>query len=57
VLPGTARSGVGALADAEIAWVQAYRKQQWHGVIRIFVAVVVVLGTVVQVASWLSTPS
>jgi hypothetical protein len=57
VLPGTARSGVGALADAEIAWVQAYRKQQWHGVIRIFTAVVVVLGTVVQVASWLSTPS
>ncbi|MGK5677841.1 hypothetical protein [Actinoplanes sp. URMC 104] len=32
VLPGTVRSGVVAVADAGIAWVQAYRRYQWHAV-------------------------
>ena len=30
VLPGTARIGVIGTADAGIAWVHAYRRQQWH---------------------------
>jgi hypothetical protein len=57
VLPGTARSGVVALADAEIAWVQAYRKQQWHSIVRILATIGIVLGGFVQCISWLSTPS
>jgi hypothetical protein len=57
VLPGNARSGVVALADAEIAWVQAYRRQQWHRIGRVVVAFVLVIGGFIQYVSWLSTPS
>lgn len=57
VLPGTARSGVGALADAEIAWVQAYRRQQWHSVGRAAVAIVLIAGAVIQYMNWVSTPA
>lgn len=57
VLPGTARSGVVALADAEIAWVQAYRRQQWRSIGRLAITVVLVVGVLIQCMSWLSTPS
>ncbi|MEV6846921.1 hypothetical protein [Actinoplanes sp. NPDC051411] len=57
VLPGTARGGLVALADAEIAWVQAYRRQYWHRVGRTAAAIVIVLGTFIQIMSWISTPS
>ena len=57
VLPGTARSGLAALADAEIAWVQAYRKQYWRRIARTAATTLVIFCGVVQVMSWISTPS
>jgi hypothetical protein len=57
VLPGTARSGLAALADAEIAWVQAYRKQYWRRIACTAAATLVIFCGVVQVISWISTPS
>ena len=57
VLPATARSGLMALADAEIAWVQAYRKQYWRRIARTAATILIVFGGVVQVMSWISTPS
>ncbi|HEY0533889.1 MAG TPA: hypothetical protein VGD29_20065 [Actinoplanes sp.] len=56
VLPGTARSGVVALADAEIAWVQAYRRQQWRSIGRLAVALLLAVSVLIQCMSWLSTP-
>jgi hypothetical protein len=58
VLPGTARAGVVvALADAEIAWVHAYRRQQWHRLSRLVVGGVVIFTVFIQYISWISTPS
>lgn len=57
VLPGTARGGLVALADAEIAWVQAYRKQYWRRVGRTAVTVLITFVAVVELMSWISTPS
>jgi hypothetical protein len=58
VLPGTARAGVVvALADAEIAWVHAYRRQQWRGLGRLMVGCVLIFTAFVQYFTWLSTPS
>jgi hypothetical protein len=57
VLPGTARGGLVALADAEIAWVQAYRKQYWRRIGRTAAAVLIAFVTFVEVMSWISTPS
>jgi hypothetical protein len=58
VLPGTARGGpVVALADAEIAWVQAYRRQQWHRFGRAVIGSAVAVVGFVQFISWISTPS
>jgi hypothetical protein len=57
VLPGTARGGLVALADAEIAWVQAYRRQYWRRVGRTAAAVLIFLGSFLQIMSWISTPS
>lgn len=57
VLPGTARSGVIATADAGIAWVHAYRRQQWHRAVRLVAAVVLLVGGMIQYMSSLSTGS
>jgi hypothetical protein len=58
VLPGTARAGVlVALADAEIAWIQAYRKQQWRGLGRLVVGGALIFTALIQYITWLSTPS
>ena len=57
VLPGTARGGLVALADAEIAWVQAYRRQYWRRIGRTAATIVIVFGTLIQIMSWISTPS
>jgi hypothetical protein len=58
VLPGTARGGaVVALADAEIAWVQAFRKHQWRWVGRWAIGGVLTLTVFIQLISWLSTPA
>jgi hypothetical protein len=55
VLPGTARSGVLAVADAGIAWVHAYRRQQWHRVGRLIATAILLVGGMIQYMSWLST--
>jgi hypothetical protein len=57
VLPGNARSAVVALADAEIAWVQAYRRQQWRRVGRTVAGVVIALFGFIQYISWVAGPS
>jgi hypothetical protein len=57
VLPGTARSGVVALADAEIAWVQAYNRQRWHSIARLVAGTLLLLGGVIEYLTWVSTPS
>ena len=55
VLPGTVRSGVIATADAGIAWVHAYRRQQWHRAGRLIATAVLLVGGMIQYMSWLST--
>ncbi len=58
VLPGTARAGgVVALADAGIAWVHAYRRQQWRRLGRLLVGSVLIFTGFVQYITWISTPS
>jgi hypothetical protein len=54
VLPGTARRGARAVADAGIAWVQAYRRAQWHSVGRAVATGVLLVGGMIQYMSWLS---
>ena len=55
VLPGTVRAGVVAAADAGIAWVQAYRRQQWHAVGRRIALGVFVIAALIQSMSQIST--
>jgi hypothetical protein len=57
VLPGTARSDVIAVADAGIAWVHAYRRQQWHRAGRLIAGGIFLVGSMIQYMSWLSTGS
>jgi len=57
LLPGTARSGVVPVADAGIAWVHAYRKQQWHRAGRLVTGGILLVGSMIQYMSWLSTGS
>lgn len=57
LLPGTARSGVIPVADAGIAWVHAYRRQQWHRAGRLIAGGIVLVATMIQFMSWLSTGS
>jgi len=54
VLPGTVRSGAVPYADAGIAWVQAYRKQEWHRIGRLVVSGILLVGGMIQTMSWLS---
>ncbi|MFC7531302.1 hypothetical protein [Actinoplanes sp. GCM10030250] len=57
LLPGTARASrsLDALADAEIAWVHAWRRSQWRGVLRVVIGGVLLIGGMIQYFSWLST--
>ena len=55
VLPGTVRSGALPAAEAGIAWVHAYRKQQWHRAGRLITTGVLLIGSMIQYMSWLST--
>jgi len=57
VLPGTARSGVVAVADAGIAWVHAYQRQQWRRVGRLVAAGILLVGGMIQFMSTLSPGS
>jgi hypothetical protein len=54
VLPGTVRSGVVAVADAGIAWVHAYRRQQWHRVGRLVAFGILLIGGMIQFMSAIS---
>ena len=54
LLPGTVRSGLTAIADAGIAWVHAYRRQQWRRVGRSIAFGILLVGGMVQVMSSLS---
>jgi len=56
VLPTTTRSGpMDALADAEIAWVHAYQRQQWHRIGRLVAGAFLLFGSMIQYASLLAT--
>lgn len=55
VLPGTARSGVLAVADAGIAWVQAYRREQWHRIGRLIALAIFLIGGMIQFMSAVSS--
>jgi hypothetical protein len=54
LLPGTVREGLVAIADAGIAWVHAYRRQQWHRVGRSIVFGVLLIGGMIQFMSAIS---
>ena len=57
VLPDTVRDGAGPLADAGIAWVTAYRRQQWYRAGRRVAAAIVLVGGLIQGMSWLASGS
>jgi hypothetical protein len=54
VIESTARADLDALADAEIAWVHAYLRSQWHRLLRYVIFCVVLVGALVQYLSWLA---
>lgn len=54
VLPGTVRAGRIPYADAGIAWVKAYRKQEWHRIGRLAVTGILLVGGMIECMSWLS---
>jgi hypothetical protein len=54
VLDGTARSTAIPYADAGIAWVNAYRKQEWHRVGRLIAGGILLVGGMIQYMSILS---
>lgn len=54
VLDTTARASLDALADAEIAWVHAWRRSQWRHVLRLAIGGVLLVGGMIQYFTWLS---
>jgi hypothetical protein len=54
LLPGTVRGGLMAIADAGIAWVHAYRRQQWRRVGRSVAFGILLIGGMVQFMSAIS---
>ena len=54
LLPPTQRTGLGEVAEAEIAWVHAYERYRLLRVTRHLASVVLALGAIVQVMSRLS---
>jgi hypothetical protein len=57
VLDDTVRAGAVPFADAGIAWVQAYKKQEWHRLGRWIATSILLVGGMIQYMSWLSTGS
>ncbi|WP_229072498.1 hypothetical protein [Actinoplanes sp. DH11] len=55
VIPGTARASLEALADAEIAWVHAWRRSQWRHVMRVAGGAVLIVGGMIQYFGHLSS--
>ncbi|HEY0002529.1 MAG TPA: hypothetical protein VGB74_18905 [Actinoplanes sp.] len=54
VLPGTVRGDLLAVADAGIAWVEAYRRHQWHRVGQLIATGVLLIGGMIQYMSLLA---
>ena len=54
LVPDTVRHGLEAAADAGIAWVHAYRRQQWHRAGRLIVGGILLIGGMIQYMSALS---
>jgi hypothetical protein len=54
LLPGTARTGAIPYADAGIAWVRAYRKQEWHRVGRLVALGIFLVGGMIQYMTLIS---
>ena len=52
--PSTVRAGSEVVADAEIAWVHAYRRYLWHRYVRMGAGMVLVIGSMVQFMSQFS---
>jgi hypothetical protein len=57
LVPDTHRIGVEANADAGIAWVHAYRRQQWHRAGRVIAGGILLIAAIIQYMSALSTNS
>jgi len=57
LLPTTTRAEVGVVAEAEIAWVHAYRRYVWRRYCRIAGGIVLLIGYLVQFMSQFSAPS
>jgi hypothetical protein len=55
VLPGTARAGALAVADAGIAWVQASRREQWHRIGRLIALGILLIGGMIQFMNAISS--
>jgi hypothetical protein len=54
VLEGTVRSSAIPYADAGIAWVHAYRRQEWHRIGRWVVGAILLIGGMIQYMTVLS---
>jgi hypothetical protein len=55
LLPSTIRTGTGLIADAEIAWVHAYRRYVWRRYCAVGGGIVLLVGSMVQFMSQFST--
>ena len=51
LLPTTVRDEAGVVAEAEIAWVHAYRRHVWHRYVRLFGGGALLVGGLIQVMS------
>jgi len=56
-LPSTVRHGTEVIAEAEIAWVHAYRRYVWRRYCRLGGGIVLLIGALVQFMSQFSTPA
>lgn len=57
LLPSTVRQGSEVIAEAEIAWVHAYRSYVWRRYLRAWVGVVLIVGYLIQFMSQFSAPA
>ncbi|WP_203766753.1 hypothetical protein, partial [Actinoplanes nipponensis] len=57
LLPSTIRTGTGVIADAEIAWVHAYRRYLWRRYCALVGGMVLLVGGMVQFLSQFSAPT
>ncbi|MFI7544258.1 hypothetical protein [Actinoplanes sp. NPDC049599] len=55
LLPSTVRRGSEVIAEAEIAWVHAYRRYVWRRYLRLIGGIILLIGVMVQFLSQFST--